>query len=139
MVVARAQYLVYNVAIVGKEDEALRRFIKPTDGEDALGVVDVGNNVALDIGLGGAGHPHGLIEGDKHIILCAGDSFVVYFYHIAGQYPVAQSTHHAIERNPPRRYQLISLPARAKARAADVFVEAGGFGWVGGQLMRLII
>ena len=64
VVVLGAQHLVDDVAVVGEQDQALGVLVEPADREDALGVVDEVDDVAVDVALGRAGDADRLVERD---------------------------------------------------------------------------
>ena len=69
MVVAGAQDLVHQIAMVGEEDQPLGVFIQTADRKDTLAVIDeIDNVVALAI-FGGAHNADRLIQRNQHQII----------------------------------------------------------------------
>lgn len=63
MLIAGPKDLVYDIAVVGKEDQALTVFIEPADGKDALGIIDVVNDVVLlSLGVSSTNDASGFVK-----------------------------------------------------------------------------
>ena len=127
-----AQDRVDDVAVAGQQDQAFRILVQTPDREDPLLVADEIDDVALHVGLGGAGHADRLVQGDIDVpALALGrrprlqrlavDAHLVAFAHF-GADPAALS----VDRDPAFADQPVGLAPRAVAGVADVFVEAHG-------------
>ena len=64
VLVLGAQDFVDDVAVVGEQDQAFGVLVQPADRKDSLAVADELDDVVLDVRLGGAGDPDGLVERD---------------------------------------------------------------------------
>src|SRR3546814_4927303 len=52
------------IAITGQQDQPFGLLVEAADREDALLMADEIDDVALDLGVGGAGNASGLVQGD---------------------------------------------------------------------------
>jgi hypothetical protein len=129
VLVAGAENFVDDIAIGGEEDEAIGGFVEAADGEDALGVVYVIDNVAGDVALGGARNANGFVEGQIHELAGRGflNGLAVEQHRVACSDPIAGTGYLPVEEYPAGFDEAVGFAARAAAGAADELVEAYGF------------
>ena len=136
VLVAGPQNLVYNVAVAGQENQALRLLIEAADGENAGGMVHVVHNVAAHARLRCGGDTHRLVESQVDGIggLPRFQLLAVHRHAVAGANLVAYLGRLAVHQHRTLGNVAVGFAARANAAFADEFVEAdGGNGRHNGQ------
>src|SRR5690554_4997753 len=136
VVITGPQDLVHQVAVTGEETQALGVFSQPPDRETSLAVADNALDIVFLGAVGGADDAHRLVQGDKDqlFFIPAFHHLAVHLHHIAPQHLVSHLGTAAIDVNITLLDVTVSIPARAHAALADVFVQSGGGSGVHGAL-----
>src|SRR5690554_4135643 len=127
VVVPRPKNFVHDISVARQKDQALAIFIKPSDREDALGIVDVIHDVVLlPPGVGSANNTARFIESDIRVfaLVFIRTSFSARFPSSRNQFPVQTNlvtwgdlaTHLgnlAVDGDPALLDEFVGFPARA--------------------------
>src|SRR6266851_4613962 len=130
MIVLGTEDLVDDIAVVCQKDQALGVLVQTPDRKNAFSVPDEIDDVALDVGLGGAGHADRLVESNVDLLFLGAYGCAVDAYLIAIDDAGAQCGDLAVAGNATGLDPLVRLAPRTDAGFADVLVEpqrgAGG-------------
>ena len=112
VIVPCAEYLVYNIAVIGHKNKAFTGFIQPADRKNTLWVINIIYNVIPNVQVGGTFNTYGLVESQINIPACLFfNKLAVDTYFVFGCNFGAHFRNNAIDSYPSFVNKFVGFPA----------------------------
>ncbi len=118
------QDLVDDVAVVREQDESGGVLVQSSNGEDACGVLDRGDDVAFDVRFARRRDPDRLVVLEIDPPRSPWDRTAVQLDPVAGSHRITQDRPAAVQRDAPLLHQPVRLSPRADPLFRKKFIDA---------------
>ena len=131
MIIAGAEDLIDNIAVVGQQNKPFGVLIEAPDGENALAVTDEIDDIVGIPAVCGADYAAGLVKGDQYEIFIAIDLLALKSYRLAGKHLASHESRLTVDRDEPGFYRGICLASGTDARIGEKLVDPDASGLIG--------